>query len=58
MQQRTIFSIILGVAILSISLFLLNTWLDTNNEGIFLTQDTYVGTVTWYEDANFKTTQS
>ncbi|MDE7469562.1 MAG: AMIN domain-containing protein [Desulfovibrionaceae bacterium] len=52
MQQRTIFSIILGVAILSISLFLLNTWLDTNNEGIFLTQDTYVGTVTWYEDAN------
>ena len=52
MQQRTIFSIILGVAILSISLFLLNTWLDTNNEGMFLTQDTYVGTVTWYEDAN------
>lgn len=51
MQQRTIFSIILGVAILSISLFLLNTWLDTKNEGLFLTQDTYVGTVTWYEDA-------
>ena len=51
MQQRTIFSIIIGVAILSLSLFLLNTWLNTKNEGMFLTQDTYVGTVTWYEDA-------
>lgn len=51
MQQRTILSIILGVAILSISLFLINSWLNTKNEGMFLTQDTYVGTVTWYEDA-------
>lgn len=51
MQQRTIFSIILGTAILAISLFLLNSWLNAKNEGMFLTQETYMGTVTWYEDA-------
>lgn len=38
--------------VISLGLFAINKWLYKEDEGIFLTQNTYLGTVTWYEDRN------
>ena len=37
---------------LSLGLFAINKWLYKEDEGVFLTQNTYLGTVTWYEETN------
>ncbi|MGL4722286.1 MAG: AMIN domain-containing protein [Desulfovibrionaceae bacterium] len=49
-MRRTVFSLIIGVGVISLLLFAINVWLRDEEKGILLTQDSYMGTITWYED--------